>query len=47
MLNDKHAKEKLLDVSMLRGAVGGMFDHFLVETSGIYCSGFMKRGSDV
>lgn len=33
MVMDRGARERMLDLNVLRGAVGVMFDHFLVEES--------------
>ncbi|XP_071539225.1 craniofacial development protein 2-like [Panulirus ornatus] len=47
MLIDRRAKERLLDVNVLRGATGGMSDHYLVEAMVKICMGFQKRRVNV
>ncbi|XP_071547063.1 craniofacial development protein 2-like [Panulirus ornatus] len=47
MLIDRRTKERLLDVNVLRGATGGMSDHYLVEAKVKICGGFQKRRENV
>ncbi|XP_071529497.1 craniofacial development protein 2-like [Panulirus ornatus] len=47
VLIDRRAKERLLDVNVLRGATGGMSDHYLVEAKVKISMGFQKRGVNV
>ncbi|XP_071512677.1 uncharacterized protein [Panulirus ornatus] len=47
VLIDRRAKERLLDVNVLRGATGGMSDHYLVEAKVKICMGFQKRRVNV
>lgn len=41
------AEERLMDMNVLRGATGGMSDHFLLEASVKLCAGFRKTGNNI
>ncbi|XP_071512709.1 craniofacial development protein 2-like [Panulirus ornatus] len=47
VLIDRRAKVRLLDVNVLRGATGGMSDHYLVEAKVKISMGFQKRRVNV